>query len=136
MKFILIVALLGLCHVNSLPTEETLKSIEGDSDFDQVLPKGRGRNSNVWVKNITPRLLHDLSFLKRIVYTYGLDGIQKYGKDNVNMMGKHFRYHMEIDYPGKWSCMAAKTMAYSIRNVNIYFRLDVGDIEVLCLQYD
>ena len=41
MKFILIVALLGLCHVNSLPTEETLKSIEGDSDFDQVLPKGR-----------------------------------------------------------------------------------------------
>ena len=41
MKFILIVALLGLCHVNSLPTEETLKSIEGDSDFDKVLPKGR-----------------------------------------------------------------------------------------------
>ena len=66
----------------------------------------------------------------------GRDGIQKYGRDNVDMMGKHFRYHLEIDYPGNWSCMAAKTMAYSIREVNIYFRVEVGDIEVTCLQYD
>ena len=51
MKFILIVALLGLCHVNSLPTEETLKSIEGDSDFDQVLPKGRSGKKKRLKKN-------------------------------------------------------------------------------------
>jgi len=129
MKFILIVALLGL--VNSLPTEETLKSIEGDSDFDQVLPKGR--SGYVWVKNKSSRV--DYYFTQRLE-EIGRDGIQKYGKDNVDMMGKHFRYHLEIDYPGNWSCMAAKTMAYSIREVNIYFRVEVGDIEVTCLQYD
>ena len=134
MKLILIVALLGLYHVNGLPTDETLKSIEGDSDFDEVLPKGRS-GAYVWVnvKNKSSRV--DYEFIQRLK-EIGWDGILKYGKDNVNMMGKHFRYHMEIDYPGKWSCMAAKTMAYSIREVNIYFRVEVGDIEVTCLQYD
>ena len=131
MKLILIVALLGLCNVNGLPTEETLKSMEGDSDFDETLPKGR--SGYVWVKNKSSRV--DYAFTNRLE-EIGRDGIQKYGKDNVNMMGKHFRYHMEIDYPGKWSCFSAETMAYSVKGVNIYFRVEVGDIEVSCVQYD
>ena len=134
MKLILIVALLGLHHVNGLPTEETLKSIEGDSDFDLGgYLRPRERFGKVWVKNKSSRV--DYEFIQRLK-EIGWDGILKYGRDNVNMMGKHFRYHMEIDYPGKWSCMAAKTMAFTIREVNIYFRVEVGDIEVTCLQYN
>ena len=135
MKLILIVALLGLYHVNGLPTEETLKSIEGDSDFDLggFLRSRERYTGYVWVKNKSSRVDH--AFTRRLEHI-GRDGINKYGSDNVNMMGKHFRYHMEIDYPGKWSCMAAKTMAFTIREVNIYFRVEVDDIEVTCLQYD
>ena len=70
MKLILIVALLGLCNVNGLPTEETLKSMEGDSDFDETLPKGR--SGYVWVKNKSSRV--DYAFTNRLE-EIGRDGI-------------------------------------------------------------
>ena len=133
MKLILIAILLGL--VNGLPTEEKLESIKGEPGFVRVkymsewIFSGRGRPKPKKTEGST-------ADFTRYLEEIGRDGLQKYGLYKFKLMAKHFRDHLEIDYPGKWSCFSGKTKFPTTKASWNSFRIEVGDFEVACVPFE
>ena len=136
MKVLLILALATVAVSNAIPTdtqitdEDThMKSVQGDSDFNAGL---RMERSRIRVANYDGV---DALFRYRMT-EIAENGIRKYGTSNWLKLAKHFRQHLDIDYPGKsWTCVAAKTMAYTARGYSKMFRMDVNNLEIFCHQH-
>ena len=126
MKLILIAFLLGL--VNGLPTEEKSGNVRVKYMSDWF-NSGRGRPKPKKTEGST-------ADFTRYLEEIGRDGLQKYGLYKFKLMAKHFRDHLEIDYPGKWSCFSAKTMFPTTKSSWNSFRIEVGDFEVACLPFE
>ena len=136
MKVLLILALATVAVSNAIPTdtqitdEDThMKSVQGDSDFNAGLRMERSRFHVTNYDGVDAYFRHHMTDIAD-------SGVRRYGTSNWLKLAKHFRRHLEINYPGKsWTCLAAKTLAYSARGYDKFFRMDVDDIEVFCQQH-
>ena len=135
MKVLLVLSLAIIAVTNAVPMgtevaeEEDLKSAQGDSDFNAGMELARSRFRVTNYDGVNSHFRYHMTEI-------AADAVRKYGTNNWSMLSKHFRYHLQKDYPGKsWTCLAAKTMAYSARGYTKMFRMDIDNVEVFCQQH-